>query len=400
MVDDHVARKNWRCTLERAEKFISNQFFTDVNLYSRLYPKSKPVSSITHYAAPGRITYSKAVDGEYLPVKVGDSFGPTFILYIEMAANGLFGAGKDGLINVPDPSRRYSLSMAEIAVFDTDCYNLINDLTVIIDLAKNLPEGSQRSFDALYTANKIVNACFVDDKRTFVEAHQSIAKPSFGQRNGDSQHKVYAIGKAILMCQYYHHCHDHHHSANITTTIIIIITTITTTANIITTTTTTSQYYHHYHQHHHHSANITTTIIIIIITTITTTANMITVTTTSQYYHHCHDHHHSANITTTIIIIITTITTTANMITATTTSQYYHHCHDHHHSANITTTIIIIITTITTTANMITVTTTSQYYHHCHHHHHSANTTTTIIIIIITTITTTANMITTTTTSQ
>lgn len=55
-----------------------------------------------------------------------------------MAANGMFGAGKDGLINAPDPSRMYSLSMAEIAVFDTDCYDLLTDLTVIIDLAKVL----------------------------------------------------------------------------------------------------------------------------------------------------------------------------------------------------------------------------------------------------------------------
>ena len=35
MADKHTARKNWRCTLERAEKFISPQFFADVNLLSR-----------------------------------------------------------------------------------------------------------------------------------------------------------------------------------------------------------------------------------------------------------------------------------------------------------------------------------------------------------------------------
>ena len=53
-----------------------------------------------------------------------------------MAANGMFGAGKDGLINAPDPTRQYTLSMAEIAVFDTDVYEVLMDLTVIIDLAK------------------------------------------------------------------------------------------------------------------------------------------------------------------------------------------------------------------------------------------------------------------------
>ena len=53
-----------------------------------------------------------------------------------MAANGMFGAGKDGLINAPDPTREYTLSMAEIAVFDTTVYEVLMDLTVIIDLAK------------------------------------------------------------------------------------------------------------------------------------------------------------------------------------------------------------------------------------------------------------------------
>ena len=48
----------------------------------------------------------------------------------------MFGAGKDGLINAPDPSRKYTLSMAEVAVFDTSYYQVLMDLTVIIDLAK------------------------------------------------------------------------------------------------------------------------------------------------------------------------------------------------------------------------------------------------------------------------
>ena len=59
-----------------------------------------------------------------------------YTLYVEMAANGMFGAGKDGLINAPDLSRKYTLSMAEVAVFDTAYYQVLMDLTVIIDLAK------------------------------------------------------------------------------------------------------------------------------------------------------------------------------------------------------------------------------------------------------------------------
>ena len=66
------------------------------------------------------------------------------VLYIEMAANGMFGAGNDGLINPPDPLRNYTLSMAEIAVFNPLCYQVLMDLQVIIDLAKVISLVSPR----------------------------------------------------------------------------------------------------------------------------------------------------------------------------------------------------------------------------------------------------------------
>ena len=55
-----------------------------------------------------------------------------------MAATGMFGAGEGGLINPPDPNRQYSLSMVEIVVLNKKCFEVLQDLTVIIDLAKVL----------------------------------------------------------------------------------------------------------------------------------------------------------------------------------------------------------------------------------------------------------------------
>ena len=57
-------------------------------------------------------------------------------MYIEAVASDMFGAGSDGMINPPDPSRYYSIVMAELAVFDRDVYDLLMDLTVICDMAK------------------------------------------------------------------------------------------------------------------------------------------------------------------------------------------------------------------------------------------------------------------------
>ena len=47
--------------------------------FYRLYPARTDVSSLTHYAAPGRITYAEAVKGNYVAAKVGQSFGPTWV---------------------------------------------------------------------------------------------------------------------------------------------------------------------------------------------------------------------------------------------------------------------------------------------------------------------------------
>jgi len=57
-------------------------------------------------------------------------------LYVEAAANGMFGAGGGGMINPPDPGRTFPLRMVEVAVFEQDVYDLMLDLTVLYDLTK------------------------------------------------------------------------------------------------------------------------------------------------------------------------------------------------------------------------------------------------------------------------
>ncbi|KAI8506798.1 Alpha-mannosidase 2C1 [Branchiostoma belcheri] len=279
-----VVAKNRRATLERVEKFISNIYFTDVNLRGRLYPKKAPVTSLHHHCTADRIRYGQAVSREFKPTQVGHSFGKTcdspqtrdlqftsyprdvanrswsthwfkveldipehwegsevrFIwdsgseamvwqdgepiqglsgdtysrtdviltkkldktqphhitLYVEMAANGMFGAGQGTMISAPDPNRTFTLSRAELAVLDRDVYNLLMDFEVIIDMAKHISEETQRSYQALYTANQMVNVCEVRDKTTYAQARE-IARNFMSQRNGDSQHTIHAMG----------HCH-------------------------------------------------------------------------------------------------------------------------------------------------------------------------------------------------
>uniref|UniRef100_A0A665W9M1 Alpha-mannosidase 2C1 n=1 Tax=Echeneis naucrates TaxID=173247 RepID=A0A665W9M1_ECHNA len=253
--------KNRRTLLERAEKFVSDIYFTDCNLRGRLYGDSFPLESLGSFLSPKRITFTEASEQIFAPHKVGDTFGPTWwtcwfkvtlkipeswrgkevhllwesdgesmvwrdgqpvqgltkdgektsyilsdclkdeephsvTLYIEMVCNGLFGAGQGSMIAPPDPNRKFSLQRAELVVFNRAVRELLTDFELLIDIVKELGEGEQRGFQALFTVNEMVNLCDPSDPSTFSKT-RSLAKNFFSQRNGESQHTVHAMG----------HCH-------------------------------------------------------------------------------------------------------------------------------------------------------------------------------------------------
>ncbi|KAF3854847.1 hypothetical protein F7725_022902 [Dissostichus mawsoni] len=253
--------KNRRTLLERAEKFISDIYFTDCNLRGRLYGDSCPLQSIDSFLSSKRITFTEASNQTFAPYKVGDTFGPTWwtcwfkvtlnipeswrgkevhlrwesdgeamvwrdeqpvqglskegektsyilsdclkdeephsvTLYVEMACNGLFGAGQGSMIAAPDPNRKFSVQKADLVVFNRDVQEMLTDFEMLIDIVKELGEGEQRGFQALFTVNEMVNLCDPSDPSSFSRAH-SLAHTFFSQRNGDSQHVAHAMG----------HCH-------------------------------------------------------------------------------------------------------------------------------------------------------------------------------------------------
>uniref|UniRef100_A0A672J0Y4 Glycoside hydrolase family 38 central domain-containing protein n=1 Tax=Salarias fasciatus TaxID=181472 RepID=A0A672J0Y4_SALFA len=253
--------KNRRTLLERAEKFISDIYFTDCNLRGRLYGDSCPLETLASFLSPKRITFAEACQQNFSPYKVSDTFGPTWwtcwfkvtlkipeswrgkevhlrwesdgeamvwrdgqpvqgltkegektsyilsdclkadephsvTLYVEMACNGLFGAGQGSMIAAPDPNRKFSVQRAELVIFNRDVRNLLTDFEMLVDIVKELGEGEQRGYQALFTVNEMVNLCEPSDPGSFSRAH-TLAQNFFSQRNGDSQHTVHAMG----------HCH-------------------------------------------------------------------------------------------------------------------------------------------------------------------------------------------------
>uniref|UniRef100_A0A8C4IA83 alpha-mannosidase n=1 Tax=Dicentrarchus labrax TaxID=13489 RepID=A0A8C4IA83_DICLA len=261
MMSQQPVLKNRRTLLERAEKFISEIYFTDCNLRGRLYGDSCPLESLASFLSSKRITFTEASKQNFAPHKVGDTFGPTWwtcwfkvtlnipdswrgkevhllwesdgeamvwrdeqpvqgltkegektsyilsdclkdeephsiTLYVEVACNGLFGAGEGSMIAAPDPNRMFSVQKAELVVFNREVRELLTDFEMLIDIVKELGEGEQRGYQALFTVNEMVNLCDPCDPSSFSKVH-SLAHNFFSQRNGESQHNTHAMG----------HCH-------------------------------------------------------------------------------------------------------------------------------------------------------------------------------------------------
>ncbi|GAM28490.1 hypothetical protein SAMD00019534_116660, partial [Acytostelium subglobosum LB1] len=249
--------------VERIEKFISDTYFTDVNIKGKIYPQlDADAIKLQVSDQCDRIPYQDALKLHYKECKVGSSYGPSWATYwfkleinvpqafkgkevhllwnsssealiwnngvpiqgltggtwndkrveyvltkhsngsehyslmVEMACNGMFGVGKDGLINPCDPNKTFTLTRCELGVFDRECYDLYTYLTMLYDISKNFPEGSLRSNQALQVGNQMINVCDINNRATWKQS-TALAKAFFAQKNGDSQHNVSAIG----------HCH-------------------------------------------------------------------------------------------------------------------------------------------------------------------------------------------------
>lgn len=117
--------------------------------------------------------------------------GKALRLYIEIACNGLFGAGRGGDIEPPDMSRTYSLSECCLAIFNPAAWDLIHDVTLMKGLAEHIP-NTPRRLRALHIANDVVNVVDVADPETYSKGRQIASKFLLAQ-NGSDQSRVVAM---------------------------------------------------------------------------------------------------------------------------------------------------------------------------------------------------------------
>ncbi|KAJ3274938.1 Alpha-mannosidase 2C1 [Terramyces sp. JEL0728] len=130
----------------------------------------------------------------------GAPAGQKFTLYVEVGANGMFGAGFNGLINAPDPNRSFALKTVKLVCYNELARSIYWDLEVLLGIIKEMPVESQLGNDALSTANSIVNAIRNDEPSTLVAAKE-IGTKFFKIRKkelGHVSHAITAIGNCHI----------------------------------------------------------------------------------------------------------------------------------------------------------------------------------------------------------
>ena len=80
------------------------------------------------------------------------------VYYVEMACNGMFGNGDNGMIAPPDAHRMFSLQTVEVVVINDEAQRLLWDLTVLRDLAKAKPPPDSVGIQAAAVGCAVINS--------------------------------------------------------------------------------------------------------------------------------------------------------------------------------------------------------------------------------------------------
>ena len=140
-----------------------------------------------------------------LPEHFRDGEFHTF--YIEMACNGMFGNAPGGdSIQPPDPNKYFWLTQAEIVSVNVQARQLYIDYWIIGDAAREFPENSWESHQALQLGNKIFNTFIAGDgsQESIVECRK-LATRYLGDNvnsskvyDSDKEHLIYAVGNCHI----------------------------------------------------------------------------------------------------------------------------------------------------------------------------------------------------------
>ncbi|VDK83362.1 unnamed protein product [Litomosoides sigmodontis] len=149
-----------------------------------------------------------SADGE--PIKgLSPDFGRTDLaisistmeqrFYIEASCSERSGDGDGNALGPVKMDKLFELRRCELAEYNTTIYDLIVDFELLLEMSKMLPKEGARRYQALYTANDMINRLVVSNFSldAQIECHLQ-AKRFFCQPNGASQITLYAIGNCHI----------------------------------------------------------------------------------------------------------------------------------------------------------------------------------------------------------
>ena len=105
------------------------------------------------------------------------------------------------MINPPDPNKTYSLNKAYLFVRDQAKYDVFMDLSVLYDIAKESDDKTSICYDALYTANEIINVITLNNHcaESYQQAKQIGRKLLSGEvRDCSSRDTIHAIANCHI----------------------------------------------------------------------------------------------------------------------------------------------------------------------------------------------------------
>ncbi|KAF9960191.1 Glycoside hydrolase, 38 vacuolar alpha mannosidase [Mortierella alpina] len=201
-------------TVDRATKFSSEDFYSDINLYSRLYSKrSSEAIELSVFSVPDlkRIPFDEAVKQTFKPTTTGTQFGPSwsthwFKLKVKVPNDWageqvelLWDSNSEAMIwSLEGVPRQGLTGDIEIAVPNKAAWKLFYDMQIILGMANELPNESARSQEALYVCNQVVDSYDWHDVDGTLQKCLQITEAFLSKKAAPEVHRVTAVGNCHI----------------------------------------------------------------------------------------------------------------------------------------------------------------------------------------------------------
>ncbi|WP_306418903.1 glycoside hydrolase family 38 C-terminal domain-containing protein [Arthrobacter sp. GMC3] len=140
----------------------------------------------------------------WLPVASESTGGEEIDLYVEAAANPFVFTDNPfipthlGEKSTAGSAPRYTMARADINIFNTEVWELVQDLEVLEQLAAELDPGNPRRWDILYAVERALDAVHLTDIPGTAAAGRAELAHVLAQPANASAHQITAIGHAHI----------------------------------------------------------------------------------------------------------------------------------------------------------------------------------------------------------